>query len=112
MNRALLLLSGILLVIGCGGGSSDTQSAEGSETSGDETSSANHDTCVAFFTHQRECGDDFLPALVALRVRLDRPAGIAAQGPEWFRSVGTEKSPGTIVCTISGAVIRLCSCMP
>ncbi|MEY2460416.1 MAG: NADH-quinone oxidoreductase subunit, partial [Acidimicrobiaceae bacterium] len=32
--------------------------------------------------------------------------GIAAQGPEWFRSVGTEKSPGTIVCTISGAVQR------
>jgi NADH-quinone oxidoreductase subunit F len=32
--------------------------------------------------------------------------GIAAQGPEWFRQVGTEKSPGTIVCTISGAVQR------
>ncbi len=28
--------------------------------------------------------------------------GIVVEGPEWFRSVGTEGSPGTIVCTVSG----------
>jgi NADH:ubiquinone oxidoreductase subunit F (NADH-binding) len=30
--------------------------------------------------------------------------GIVANGPEWFRSVGTEQSPGTIVVTVSGSV--------
>ena len=29
---------------------------------------------------------------------------ILAQGSDWFRSVGTERSPGTIVVTVSGAV--------
>jgi NADH:ubiquinone oxidoreductase subunit F (NADH-binding) len=29
---------------------------------------------------------------------------IIARGAAWFRSVGTEKSPGTIVCTITGDV--------
>jgi NADH:ubiquinone oxidoreductase subunit F (NADH-binding) len=29
---------------------------------------------------------------------------ILAQGADWFRSVGTDKSPGTILVTISGAV--------
>lgn len=31
---------------------------------------------------------------------------LVARGPEWFRSEGTEQSPGTIVCTISGSVQR------
>jgi hypothetical protein len=29
--------------------------------------------------------------------------GILAEGPEWFRAVGTDASPGTIVCTVTGA---------
>jgi NADH-quinone oxidoreductase subunit F len=29
---------------------------------------------------------------------------LVANGPEWFRSLGTDRSPGTIVCTITGAV--------
>jgi len=29
---------------------------------------------------------------------------ILARGPEWFRSMGTERSPGTIVCTVVGDV--------
>ena len=28
--------------------------------------------------------------------------GIVVEGPEWFREVGTDASPGTIVCTVSG----------
>src|SRR6266699_1116860 len=32
--------------------------------------------------------------------------GILAQGAEWFRSVGTADSPGTIVCTVSGRTAR------
>ena len=31
---------------------------------------------------------------------------IIARGAAWFRTEGTEKSPGTIVCTITGAVKR------
>jgi len=30
-------------------------------------------------------------------------AGILAHGPAWFRQLGTEQSPGTIVCTVTGA---------
>lgn len=29
---------------------------------------------------------------------------IVAEGPEWFRELGTEQSPGTVVCTVSGDV--------
>jgi NADH-quinone oxidoreductase subunit F len=32
--------------------------------------------------------------------------GIVVQGPEWFREVGTDKSPGTIVCTVTGDTVR------
>jgi NADH:ubiquinone oxidoreductase subunit F (NADH-binding) len=46
------------------------------------------------------------PTLVNNVETVSNLPGIAAQGPEWFRSVGTDKSPGTIVCTISGAVQR------
>jgi hypothetical protein len=40
---------------------------------------APRDACVATFRRQRACGDVFLPALVDARIRLDRPAGIAAK---------------------------------
>jgi NADH-quinone oxidoreductase subunit F len=32
--------------------------------------------------------------------------GILARGAEWFRSVGTDDSPGTIVCTVTGQTPR------
>ncbi len=32
--------------------------------------------------------------------------GIIAHGAEWFRSIGTEGSPGTIVCTVTGDVLH------
>jgi NADH-quinone oxidoreductase subunit F len=32
--------------------------------------------------------------------------GILANGPDWYRSVGTPDSPGTVVCTVSGSVVR------
>jgi NADH-quinone oxidoreductase subunit F len=31
-------------------------------------------------------------------------AAIVVEGPEWFRSAGTEESPGTVVCTVSGHI--------
>ena len=35
--------------------------------------------CEAFFARQRECTDAYIPALVDLRISMDRPAGIAAE---------------------------------
>ena len=32
--------------------------------------------------------------------------GIVMQGAAWFRSLGTDESPGTIVCTVSGDTAR------
>jgi NADH-quinone oxidoreductase subunit F len=46
------------------------------------------------------------PALVDNVETLANVPGIVADGPAWFRSVGTDQSPGTIVCTITGATPR------
>lgn len=42
------------------------------------------------------------PTLVSNVETIANVAGILADGPEWFRSVGTPESPGTIVVTVSG----------
>ncbi|HEV7534318.1 MAG TPA: NADH-ubiquinone oxidoreductase-F iron-sulfur binding region domain-containing protein, partial [Acidimicrobiia bacterium] len=42
------------------------------------------------------------PALVNNAETLANVPGILAQGAAWFRELGTEESPGTIVCTVSG----------
>ena len=46
------------------------------------------------------------PVLVNNVETIANVAAIIAKGAEWFRSVGTAESPGTIVCTITGAVRR------
>ena len=46
------------------------------------------------------------PVLVDNVETLANVAGITALGATWFRSLGTEESPGTIVCTVTGAVRR------
>jgi NADH-quinone oxidoreductase subunit F len=46
------------------------------------------------------------PALVDNVETLANVPAIVARGADWFRSVGTEGSPGTIVCTVTGAVRR------
>lgn len=38
-----------------------------------------HATCVQLMTRNRTCTDEFLPMLVDLRAKHDRPAGIAAE---------------------------------
>ncbi len=43
------------------------------------------------------------PALVDNVETLANVAAIVANGPAWFRQLGTERSPGTIVCTVTGA---------
>jgi NADH:ubiquinone oxidoreductase subunit F (NADH-binding) len=46
------------------------------------------------------------PTLVDNTETLANIPGIVAEGPEWFRSIGTEQSPGTVVCTVTGATRR------
>jgi NADH-quinone oxidoreductase subunit F len=46
------------------------------------------------------------PTLVNNVETLGNVAGIMANGPAWFRECGTEESPGTIVCTVTGATRR------
>jgi NADH-quinone oxidoreductase subunit F len=42
------------------------------------------------------------PTLVTNVETIANVAGILAEGAEWFRSIGTAESPGTLVCTVSG----------
>ncbi len=46
------------------------------------------------------------PALVNNTETLANVARIVARGPAWFRTVGTEQSPGTMVCTVTGYTRR------
>jgi NADH-quinone oxidoreductase subunit F len=46
------------------------------------------------------------PALVDNVETLANVPRIISRGPAWFRTEGTERSPGTIVCTITGNVQR------
>jgi NADH:ubiquinone oxidoreductase subunit F (NADH-binding) len=46
------------------------------------------------------------PTLVNNVETLANVPAILAEGPDWYRSVGTPESPGTIVCTITGRTRR------
>ena len=46
------------------------------------------------------------PTLVNNVETLANVPGLLAEGPDWFRAVGTEGSPGTIVCTVTGQTRR------
>lgn len=46
------------------------------------------------------------PALVDNVETLANVPRIISRGAPWFRTVGTEESPGTIVCTVIGSTIR------
>ncbi|MGH3850253.1 MAG: NADH-ubiquinone oxidoreductase-F iron-sulfur binding region domain-containing protein, partial [Pseudonocardiaceae bacterium] len=45
------------------------------------------------------------PALVNNTETMANVSRIVARGPAWFRTVGTEASPGTIVCTVTGDTV-------
>lgn len=46
------------------------------------------------------------PALVSNVETMANVAAIVRRGPSWFRRLGTERSPGTVVCTVTGDVVR------
>ncbi|MEO6121584.1 MAG: NADH-ubiquinone oxidoreductase-F iron-sulfur binding region domain-containing protein [Acidimicrobiales bacterium] len=46
------------------------------------------------------------PTLVNNTETMANVVGVLAEGPTWFRQVGTVESPGTIVCTVSGHTRR------
>lgn len=46
------------------------------------------------------------PTLVNNVETMANVAAILAEGPTWFREMGTAESPGTIVCTVSGRTKR------
>ncbi len=49
---------------------------------------------------------DAPPTLVNNAETIANVPGILANGPSWFRELGTPDSPGTIVCTVSGHTAR------
>jgi NADH:ubiquinone oxidoreductase subunit F (NADH-binding) len=51
-------------------------------------------------------GDESNPTLVNNVETLANATHILARGPEWFRSMGTPESPGTVVATVVGDVVR------
>lgn len=46
------------------------------------------------------------PTLVNNVETISNVPAIVAEGADWFRAVGTEKSPGTVVCTVTGRTRR------
>jgi NADH-quinone oxidoreductase subunit F len=74
------------------------------ETAGDAASGSGQSSHV-----EMAGGDDRTdapPALVDNVETLANVPGIIARGGSWFRTEGTDESPGTIVCTVSGSVQR------
>jgi len=50
--------------------------------------------------------DPAAPAVVNNTETLANVARIVHRGPAWFRTYGTEESPGTMVCTVTGSTRR------
>jgi hypothetical protein len=77
----------VLLTLGACTGS-DQQADTANTTAPAEAAAADTETpeskssCVEIFVRQRDCTDDFIPALVDARIRLDVPAGIAARATD------------------------------
>ncbi|HVM41337.1 MAG TPA: NADH-ubiquinone oxidoreductase-F iron-sulfur binding region domain-containing protein [Acidimicrobiia bacterium] len=46
------------------------------------------------------------PTLVNNVETLANVAGVLAHGASWFRTLGTDQSPGTVVCTVTGDTVR------
>lgn len=84
--RSFLLLTTLLAPLAlaaCGG----ADASPAARTSATPTASAPVDPaslaqCEAYFARARACTDDYIPALVDVRIELDKPAGIAAEAQQ------------------------------
>jgi len=56
--------------------------------------------------HMAGAAGDAPPALVNNVETISNVAHILARGADWFKTLGTEKSTGTFLCTVTGATIR------
>ncbi len=74
------------------------------ETAGDAVSGSGQSSHVEMAGSEDPTGAP--PALVDNVETLANVPGIIARGGSWFRTEGTEGSPGTMVCTVSGSVQR------
>jgi NADH:ubiquinone oxidoreductase subunit F (NADH-binding) len=74
------------------------------ESASDLATDSNSPAHVEMATLDHE--SDAPPALVENLETLANVGRIMARGPDWFRTEGTEQSPGTIVCTITGSTQR------
>ncbi len=88
MRQILCPLSFVTLFAACAGADAPGEGATGSSELTEAT--AAEALCVQSSQKQRECQDLFLPALVDLRVRLDKPEGIAAMDKEQGRAALVE----------------------
>ncbi|MDQ4133382.1 MAG: hypothetical protein M3179_09300 [Actinomycetota bacterium] len=73
----------------------------GVDESGMETKSAAGETMAT-----SESESPVPPTLVNNLETISNVPAILAQGADWFRSLGTDQSPGTVVCTVSGQTRR------
>lgn len=73
------------------------------ETAGDLASGSGQSSHVSMAGSDDEVAP---PALVDNVETLANVPRIIARGGHWFRTEGTDESPGTIVCTVSGSVQR------
>ncbi len=73
------------------------------ETEADRTSGSGQSSHVEM---AGDAGEDAPPALVDNVETLANVPGIIARGGSWFRTEGTDASPGTMVCTVTGSVQR------
>ena len=86
MTRSFALALAVIVTPACGASEPRSTSAPEEVPAPQVKSSSEkyegYDTCVEAFRRQRECTDDYIPALVDARVRADKPAGIAAKDKE------------------------------
>jgi len=71
----------VLVAAACGGAESPAEKTPQPKSAADDP----HSVCVQAFQRQRECTDEFIPALVDARVRRNAPPGIADQDQELGR---------------------------
>lgn len=77
MYRSLSLVLALALAPLTACSTTEASPAQSAAPKAAPTSTDAQAVCVQLFTRNRECTEDYIPALVDLRAKLDKPAGIA-----------------------------------